>query len=91
MSRSEWKYSYSFDTNISNHEKKKLTYKTQSRNMVITSQYLNYTIFIYTGIIFKKILIEQNMLGHKLGEFAPTRVKPNFQKKLKKKLIKNKR
>jgi len=89
MTRSKWKPIYNFNKNISvDLTTKNKQIKTYARNLTITSQYLDYTFLIYTGIVFKKIIIEKNMLGHKLGEFAPTRSKPILSKKVKSRIKK---
>ena len=44
---------------------------------------VGYTFMIHTGNSFRKLTIKSNMIGHKLGEFAPTRKKPIFKKKKK--------
>jgi small subunit ribosomal protein S19 len=90
MTRSKWKPIYNINKSIYNQNivTDITNLKTYSRNLTLTSFYLNYTFLIYTGIIFKKIIIEENMLGFKLGEFAPTRLKPRLNKKLKNKLKK---
>ena len=47
--------------------------RTHDREMVITPNMLDVTIEVYSGKEFVKVLIEPDMLGHRLGEFAPTR------------------
>jgi small subunit ribosomal protein S19 len=55
------------------------------RNFEITSKIIGSTCQVYDGKNFLKLNISENMVGHKLGEFAPTRGKFIFKKKNKKK------
>jgi small subunit ribosomal protein S19 len=47
--------------------------KTWSRRSVIIPEMLGLTIAVHNGRIHIPVLISENMVGHKLGEFAPTR------------------
>ena len=47
--------------------------KTWSRRSVILPEMLGLTIAIHNGRLHIPVLISENMVGHKLGEFAPTR------------------
>lgn len=47
--------------------------KTWSRASTITPQMVGYTFAVHNGKIHIDVLIVENMVGHKLGEFAPTR------------------
>ena len=47
--------------------------KTWSRNSMITPQMLGYIFAVHTGKAFVDVRIVEDMVGHKLGEFAPTR------------------
>ena len=53
--------------------KKKKVVKTWSRRSVVTPDFVGHTIAVHNGIKFIPIFISENMVGHKLGEFAPTR------------------
>ena len=48
--------------------------KTWSRRSVIIPDFVGATISIYNGKKFIPVFITENMVGHKLGEFAPTRI-----------------
>ncbi|MGB2630679.1 MAG: 30S ribosomal protein S19 [Candidatus Omnitrophota bacterium] len=48
--------------------------KTWSRRSTITPEFVGLTISVHNGKTFMPIFITENMVGHKLGEFAPTRV-----------------
>lgn len=47
--------------------------KTWSRRSTITPEMVGHTIAVHNGKKFVPIYITENMVGHKLGEFAPTR------------------
>ena len=53
-------------------EKKKVV-KTWSRRSVVTPDFVGHTIAVHNGNKFIPVFISENMVGHKLGEFAPTR------------------
>ena len=52
---------------------KKTIIKTWSRASTITPDFVNLTIAVYNGMKFIPVFVTENMVGHKLGEFAPTR------------------
>lgn len=47
--------------------------KTWSRRSMITPEFVNLTIAVHNGRAHVPILVTENMVGHRLGEFAPTR------------------
>jgi small subunit ribosomal protein S19 len=56
-----------------NAENKKVVVKTWSRRSTIPPDFVGHTVAVHNGIKFIPIYISENMVGHKLGEFAPTR------------------
>jgi small subunit ribosomal protein S19 len=56
-----------------NKENKKVVVKTWSRRSTIPPDFVGHTIAVHNGIKFIPIYISENMVGHKLGEFSPTR------------------
>ncbi len=52
---------------------KKEVIKTWSRSSMIIPDFVGQTIAVYNGRQFIPVYITENMVGHKLGEFAPTR------------------
>ena len=54
-------------------EKKKKVIKTWSRRSVIAPEFVGHTLAIHNGKQFIPVFISENMVGHKLGEFSPTR------------------
>ena len=53
--------------------KKKKVVKTWSRRSMVTPDFIGHTIAVHNGNKFIPVFISENMVGHKLGEFAPTR------------------
>lgn len=47
--------------------------KTWSRRSTITPDFIGHTLAVHTGNKFIPVFVTENMVGHKLGEFAPTR------------------
>ena len=47
--------------------------KTWSRSSLITPDFIGLTIAVHNGKQFIPVFVTENMVGHKLGEFAPTR------------------
>ena len=56
-----------------NDEGKKDVVRTWSRNCTIIPQFVGHTIAVHNGKKFIPIYVSENMVGHKLGEFSPTR------------------
>jgi small subunit ribosomal protein S19 len=54
------------------NEKKVL--KTWSRRSTISPDFVGHTVAVHNGNKFIPVYITENMVGHKLGEFAPTRL-----------------
>lgn len=52
---------------------KKEVIKTWSRRSVILPEFVGLTFAVHNGRKFVPVLVTDNMVGHKLGEFAPTR------------------
>lgn len=52
---------------------KKSVIKTWSRASTITPEFVGLTIAVYNGRQFIPVFVTENMVGHKLGEFSPTR------------------
>ena len=53
---------------------KKKVIKTWSRRSTISPLFVGYTFAVHNGNKFIPIYITENMVGHKLGEFSPTRI-----------------
>ena len=48
--------------------------KTWSRRCTVVPEFVNHTFEVHNGKTFHKVFIVEDMVGHKLGEFSPTRV-----------------
>ncbi|MDX1637408.1 MAG: 30S ribosomal protein S19 [Balneolaceae bacterium] len=56
-----------------NKSGKKKVIKTWSRSSMITPDFVGLTFAVHNGKQFIPVYVSDNMVGHKLGEFAPTR------------------
>jgi small subunit ribosomal protein S19 len=56
-----------------NKKNEKQVLKTWSRSSVIFPDFIGHTIAVYNGRKHVPVFISENMVGHRLGEFAPTR------------------
>lgn len=52
---------------------KKTVVKTWSRSSMITPDFVGHTLAVHNGNKFIPVYVTENMVGHKLGEFSPTR------------------
>ena len=57
-----------------NDSGKKTVIKTWSRRSMISPDFVGHTIAVHNGNKFIPVYITENMVGQKLGEFAPTRI-----------------
>ena len=79
MARSVWKGPY-FDVTLfkkvkkSKEESSKSPIKTWSRRSTIIRDFVGVTISVYNGKSFIPVYVTEDMVGHKLGEFSPTRI-----------------
>lgn len=56
-----------------NESGKKRPIKTWSRRSMVTPDFVGHTFLVHNGKDFVSVFVAENMVGHKLGEFAPTR------------------
>ena len=47
--------------------------KTWARSCTIVPEFVGFTFMVHNGKMFAKVFVTEDMVGHKLGEFAPTR------------------
>lgn len=52
---------------------KRVSIKTWSRACVISPEMVGITFLVHNGKDFLSVLVDENMVGHRLGEFSPTR------------------
>jgi small subunit ribosomal protein S19 len=57
-----------------NKASQKKVIKTWSRASTITPEFVGHTFAVHNGNKFVPVFITENMVGHKLGEFSPTRI-----------------
>ncbi len=58
----------------SNSDGSKRAIKTWSRRSMIMPDFVGQTFSVHNGKAFVNVFVTENMVGHRLGEFAPTRV-----------------
>ncbi len=78
MTRSAWKIPFVDGYLIkkaktASEDPKKPIIKTWSRRSTILPQFVGLTFAVYNGKKFVSVLVSEDMIGHKFGEFAPTR------------------
>ncbi len=54
-------------------EGKKVAIKTWARSSMIAPEFVGHTFLVHNGRKFVEVYINETMVGHRLGEFAPTR------------------
>jgi len=57
-----------------NDRNEKKVFKTWSRRSTITPEFVGHTVAVHNGNKFVPVYVTENMVGHKLGEFAATRL-----------------
>ena len=75
MTRSKWKapfVHYNLLDNIIKNKSRSII-RTKSRSSIILQSFIGLVIEVYTGRMYNKVYIDEKMVGHKLGEFSPTR------------------
>ena len=83
MARSVWKGPF-VDASVLQHSFDKRI-NIWSRRSVIIPQFINQQVYIFNGKTFVSLLVTEDMVGHKFGEFAITRKRALHKKKVKKK------
>ncbi len=56
-----------------NEKNERKVFRTWSRRSTILPEFIGHTIAVHNGKKFIPVYITENMVGHKLGEFSPTR------------------
>jgi ribosomal protein S19 len=79
MSRSKWKGPYFRNTDLETKNRIKIIKKSST----IIPQLVGSAVKVYSGRKYIKITITEEMTGHKIGEFTPTRERFEFKKKSK--------
>lgn len=73
---------------VLNDANKKEVIKTWSRRSTIFPEFIGHTIAVYDGRKHVPVYVTEDMVGHKLGEFAPTRTYRGHVKNDKKSVVK---
>ncbi len=60
------------DTAVDSKDRKPI--KTWSRRSMITPDFVGHTFLVHNGKGFSTVYVSENMVGHKLGQFSPTRI-----------------
>ena len=58
---------------VMNGKGEKKTVKTWARRSMISPEFVGHTFAVHNGNKFIPVYVTENMVGHKLGEFSPTR------------------
>lgn len=84
MNRVKWKGPYIKNSLLKKVKSSKLTFKstlqTISKNSVILPSFIELSFRVYNGKTFTVVKITEEMVGHKLGEFVPTRTQFFYKK-----------
>ena len=48
--------------------------RTWARACTIVPEFIGHTFMVHNGKVFNRVLVTEDMVGHKLGEFSPTRI-----------------
>jgi small subunit ribosomal protein S19 len=48
--------------------------RTWARACTIVPEFVAHTFMVYNGKVFNRVFVTEDMVGHKLGEFSPTRI-----------------
>lgn len=59
---------------IAQQTKDRKPIKTWSRRSTVTPDFIGLNFLVHNGKAFQPVYVTENMVGHKLGEFAPTRI-----------------
>ena len=91
MSRSKWKHPFvhrSVRKKIkrikemqSTSNSKRFRIKTMSRSSQITKDFIDISFMVHDGRDFRPIIVTEDMVGHKFGEFVYTRQRYSYKKK----------
>ncbi len=60
--------------------KKEKAIRTHERDLIVVPEMIGWKIFIYNGNKFMPVVVTEEMLGHRLGEFSPTRTRIKHSK-----------
>jgi len=81
MSRVKWKGPFVSNALLQQCKTRRSEIQTNLRQAIILPQFVGLTFCIHNGKTFLKVKVTEAMIGHKLGEFSPTRKRFSFKKK----------
>jgi small subunit ribosomal protein S19 len=55
------------------HPARREPIKTWARDCTVVPEFIGHTFLVHNGRVFMRLFVTEDMVGHKLGEFAPTR------------------
>jgi ribosomal protein S19 len=84
MSRSKWKGPFLNTKTLKDLKDKSKKINIATRNSNIVPTFVGQSFNIHNGKTYTKLTVTNEMIGHKFGEFSPTRKKFIFKKKKKK-------
>lgn len=81
LGRSVWKgpYIVSFPTSLAESLKKRTPIRTQARSCTIIPSFVGLRFMVHNGKNYVPVEVTDDMVGHKLGEFSPTRTKFSYK------------
>jgi len=79
--RSAWKVPHIVPLPLKEAREKKTPIRTDARACTILPSFVGLTFQIHNGRAYQQVEINENMIGMKLGDFAPTRIRHVFGKK----------
>lgn len=91
MGRSKWKGPYLHFNFLKKKKLNNILLKIWPRSFTILFSFIGFSFLVYSGKIFKKILIRREHVGFKFGEFCTTRAKYFHKDKLKAAALKKKK
>ncbi|KAK9477650.1 hypothetical protein V1514DRAFT_333482 [Lipomyces japonicus] len=79
QARSSWKIANMGRFPIANAKRTMQPIQTSHRSAVILPEYVGVTFQVYNGMLYFPVAITEEMVGYKLGEFAPTRKRFSYK------------
>ena len=70
----DFKLEKKIEKSMNSNSKKKEVIKTWARRSTISPLFVGHTFAVHNGNKFVPVYVTENMVGHKLGEFSPTRI-----------------
>lgn len=81
LKRSAWKVPFIVQLPIKEAKEKKTPIRTNARACTILPSFIGVTFQVHNGRAYHEFVVNENMVGLKLGDFAPTRIRHVYNKK----------